>query len=405
MNALSKQNSSIEEWFDEKWKETPASFYGSIDLRDAGFKIAPVDTNLFPAGFNNLSLEFMSVYVQAVKKAVKNLYANAQNILLIPENHTRNIFYLENLVVLQKILISAGFNTKIGSLREDLTGIEEHRLSSGILQIFKLERDKDRLKLQDFYPDLVILNNDLSPGIPKILKDINQKIVPPVKLGWFNRLKSEHFKYYEAIIRDFSSKFAIDSWLLGTFFDYCRNISFHEGKNLTCLVSHAEDLFLMIHKKYKDYGIREEPFLVIKADMGTYGMAVHIIKHPQELYHLNRKQKNKMAYTKGGQPVSSAIIQEGVYSINTIHNTHAVAEPVTYLIGNRVIGGFYRGHHTKNSIGNLNTKGMFFSGFTKKETETLLNVACENKNFYAYNVISRLAFLAASHELNSLKEL
>jgi len=115
-----------------------------------------------------------------------------------------------------------------------------------------------------------------------------------------------------------------------------------------------------------------------------------------------------MAHTKGGQPVSSAIIQEGVYSINTIHDTNAVAEPVTYLIGNRVIGGFYRGHHTKKSIGNLNTKGMFFSTLTKKEMESLLNISFKNQTnekFYAYNVISRLAFLAASHELNSLKEL
>jgi glutamate--cysteine ligase len=27
----------------------------SVDLRNAGFKLAPVDTNLFPGGFNNLN--------------------------------------------------------------------------------------------------------------------------------------------------------------------------------------------------------------------------------------------------------------------------------------------------------------------------------------------------------------
>jgi oxygen-independent coproporphyrinogen-3 oxidase len=30
-----------------------------VDLRNAGFKLAPVDTNLFPAGFNNLNLDLI----------------------------------------------------------------------------------------------------------------------------------------------------------------------------------------------------------------------------------------------------------------------------------------------------------------------------------------------------------
>ena len=30
----------------------------SVDLRNSGFKLAPVDTNLFPGGFNNLNPGF-----------------------------------------------------------------------------------------------------------------------------------------------------------------------------------------------------------------------------------------------------------------------------------------------------------------------------------------------------------
>ncbi|MBD3727807.1 MAG: glutamate--cysteine ligase, partial [Moraxella osloensis] len=44
----------IESWFRCQFRSTPAPFYASVDLRNAGFKLAPVDTNLFPAGFNNL---------------------------------------------------------------------------------------------------------------------------------------------------------------------------------------------------------------------------------------------------------------------------------------------------------------------------------------------------------------
>ena len=45
----------IEHWFRQNWQEHTPPFYGSVDLRNSGFKLAPVDMNLFPGGFNNLS--------------------------------------------------------------------------------------------------------------------------------------------------------------------------------------------------------------------------------------------------------------------------------------------------------------------------------------------------------------
>jgi hypothetical protein len=40
---------AIERWFRLEWQEHTPPFYCSVDLRNAGFKLAPVDTNLFPA--------------------------------------------------------------------------------------------------------------------------------------------------------------------------------------------------------------------------------------------------------------------------------------------------------------------------------------------------------------------
>ena len=56
--AFLDNQEKIETWFKEQWQITPPPFYCSVDLRNAGFKLAPVDTNLFPAGFNNLNPEF-----------------------------------------------------------------------------------------------------------------------------------------------------------------------------------------------------------------------------------------------------------------------------------------------------------------------------------------------------------
>ena len=95
---------AIENWLREQWRKTPAPFYSSVDLRNAGFKLAPVDTNLFPAGFNNLSEDFIPLVVQAAQETLERLAPGCLRILLIPENHTRNNFYFENLFTLQDIL-------------------------------------------------------------------------------------------------------------------------------------------------------------------------------------------------------------------------------------------------------------------------------------------------------------
>ena len=46
---------AIERSFRLEWMEHTPPFYTSVDLRNAGFKLAPVDTNLFPGAFNNLT--------------------------------------------------------------------------------------------------------------------------------------------------------------------------------------------------------------------------------------------------------------------------------------------------------------------------------------------------------------
>src|SRR5471030_1801457 len=100
---------SIERWFRLEWQEHTPPFYCSVDLRNSGFKLAPVDTNLFPGGFNNLNPAFLPLCVQAVMSAVQRICPDTRRFLLIPENHTRNLHYLQNVAVLRRILEGAGF--------------------------------------------------------------------------------------------------------------------------------------------------------------------------------------------------------------------------------------------------------------------------------------------------------
>src|SRR5450755_2791760 len=98
---------TIEHWLRKQWLEHAVPFYASVDLRNSGFKLAPVDTNLFPGGFNNLSPEFLPLCVHAAMSAVQRICPDTRRFLIIPENHTRNLHYLQNVAVLRRILEGA----------------------------------------------------------------------------------------------------------------------------------------------------------------------------------------------------------------------------------------------------------------------------------------------------------
>ena len=94
----------IEGWFRNQCLKYPAPFYSSIDIRNSGFKIAPVDTNLFPAGFNNLDKNFEPLYISALSHALERQSVDIRKILLIGENHTRNQHYTNSLSVLSSFI-------------------------------------------------------------------------------------------------------------------------------------------------------------------------------------------------------------------------------------------------------------------------------------------------------------
>lgn len=398
---------AIEAWLREQWIETPPPFYSSVDLRNAGFKLAPVDTNLFPAGFNNLNSELMPFYVQAVQATIAEICPEVTQLLIIPESHSRNFFYFESLAMLCEILATAGFQTRIGSLDESLNESIEQSLPSGRrILIEPLRRKGDQVGVTNFFPCCVILNNDLSSGVPEALKDLKQTIMPSPLLGWARRLKSKHFNAYEKVAQEFSSQvLKIDPWLISLLFDHCPEVNFMKKEGEECLASRAESVLNQIKKKYAEYHIDEKPFLVVKADAGTYGMAVMMIQDPGELRHLNRKQRMRMSVTKGGVAVTKAIIQEGVYTFEMAGEASAVAEPVVYSFGRHVIGGFYRIHKNRRPNENLNAPGMDFIPLAFEEP---CNTPCvehskTTNRFYTYGIISRLACLACARELAVFK--
>ncbi|SBT06912.1 Glutamate/cysteine ligase [Candidatus Accumulibacter aalborgensis] len=397
----------IERWLRGQWQEHTPPFYGSVDLRNSGFKLAPVDMNLFPGGFNNLDASFLPLCVQAAVTLIDRICPDAKRLLLIPENHTRNLFYLQNVAQLAAILRLTGLEVRLGSLLPEIDKPTPIELPDGTTLLLEpLVRSRYRLGLAGFEPCAVLLNNDLSAGIPQILQNLHEQVVlPPLHAGWAVRRKSNHFAAYDEVAGDFARLVGIDPWRINPYFSVCDSVNFHERQGEECLAANVDAVLELIREKYKQYGIEEPPYVVVKADAGTYGMGVMTVKDAAQVTGLNRRQRNKMSVIKEGLAVSQVIIQEGVYSDEVVGSgkQEGVAEPVVYMIDRFVVGGFYRVHSGRGRDENLNAPGMHFERLAF-ETSCSLPDQCQDPDaapnrFYTYGVVARLAQLAASLEL------
>ena len=397
---------AIERWFRLEWMEHTPPFYTSVDVRNSGFKLAPVDTNLFPSGWNNLTPEMLPLAVQAAMAAIEKICPEARNLLVVPENHTHNTFYLSNLLQLKRIFHQAGLNVRFGSLNPEIKEPTTFDVPNGeTITIEPLIRTDRRLGLKDFDPCTILLNNDLSAGIPGMLEDLHEQfLLPPLHAGWSVRRKSRHFQAYEEVAKRFGKLLGMDPWLINPMYSTCGEVDFAEGVGMDCLRTNVDALLTKIRRKYKEYGINEKPFVVVKPDNGTYGMGIMTVRDVKDLEELNRKTKNKMSTTKGGQALTEVIIQEGVLTNERVND--AVAEPVVYMMDRYVVGGFYRIHAERGVDENLNAPGASFVPLAFADSGRLPQPgqkpgSSSPNRFYMYGVIGRLAMLAASYELEA----
>ena len=216
------------------------------------------------------------------------------------------------------------------------------------------------------------------------------------------RRKSNYFRCYDEVAEQFAQLIGVDPWTINPLFARCGMIDFREKLGEECLALNVDRLLSEIRDRYRERDIQQKPFVIVKADAGTYGMGIMTVRDASEVVGLSRKQRNKMAVVKEGLEVSDVIIQEGVPTYETIDQ--AVAEPVVYMIDRYVVGGFYRVHRQRGIDENLNAPGMEFVPLAFSNPCNLPNVQAEpgsstQNRFYCYGVMGRLALLAASIEL------
>ncbi|MGO4395954.1 glutamate--cysteine ligase [Variovorax sp. M-6] len=398
---------AIERWFRLEWMEHTPPFYSSVDIRNAGFKLAPVDTNLYPGGWNNLTQEMLPLAVQAAQAAIEKICPEARNLLVIPENHSRNTFYLANVAQLVRIFHMAGLNVRVGSIDPAIKSPKKIELPNGeTVCLEPVVRSKRRLGLKHFDPCTILLNTDLSAGTPGILEDLHEQyLLPPLHAGWSVRRKSNHFHSYEEVSKRFGKLLGIDPWLINPMYAKAADVSFATGQGIDVLTSHVDALLTKVRRKYKEYGINEKPFVVVKTDNGTAGLGVMTVRDAKEIEALVRRPRaSKSGVSREGQELGDLIVQEGVLTNERVHN--GVAEPVVYMMDRYVVGGFYRVHAERKPDENLNLPGASFVPLAFSESAHLPQPgakpgASAPNRFYMYGVIGRLAMVAASYELEA----
>lgn len=398
LSIFKNDKSLIDKWFKENSNSTKLIPYCSIDIRNSGFKIAPVDINLFPAGFNNISITSK----EEASKEFKNFFFQREKILLIIENHDRNLHYLQNALDIKKILEKSGKQVEIANfvnreLNKVLLPDNQIIEIDGIkIEYSDITTSKKLLtSTTNFQPDIILLNNDLSDGYPEILKNAEQKIFPNPNLGWFKRKKSLSFEIYSNITKKFCDTFQIDPWLLTPISSNLDNIDFKNEDDLQKIYTELKRIFNQIQQKYDQYKIDSKPYCFIKSNSGTYGMGIIVIENPDDIFTLNKKSRKDMDKGKSGIKIDSILIQEGIPSIEQFEG--ATSEKTIYLVNGKTIGGFYRYNKEKNEKTNLNSQGAMFKPLEKDEYSSplaeiiarLVNLTIiKETEFYTQNIIN-----------------
>ena len=395
---------AIERWFRLEWMEHTPPFYSSVDIRNAGFKLAPVGTDLYPGGWNHLTSTMLPLAVQAAMAAIEKICPEARNLLIVPHNDTTNTFYLANVAQLRRIFHMAGMNVRIGSIDPDIKKITDIRLPTGeSVRLEPVVRGKRRLGVKDFDPCTILLNNDLIAGVPGILEDIHEQyLLPPLHAGWPTRRKSRHFQSYEEVSKRFGKLIGVDPWLINPMFGKCGAVDLSTAAGRESLAGSADALLTKIRRKFKEYGINERPFVAIKADDRNTGMGIKMVRDAKDLHNLP-SFGGPSGVAKSPQAVE-LIVQEGVLTNERMHD--AVAEPVVYMMDRYVVGGFYRIHAGRGVEEDLCAPGSEFVPLAFADSAHLPQLgvtpgASAPNRFYMYGVIGRLAMLAASYELEA----
>ena len=360
---LEDKRVEITAWMKEKRSQVPIPIYGSVDVRDAGWKIGVVDANHFPAGFNNVSKENLMELANLFKEHVQRSHPSCKWVHIYPESHTRNPGYVENIASIKSMIEQAGFSCTVGS--PDLNEFGALNGLSGPLLLQSVRVDETgELEVDGDHPDLILLNNDLTDGAIPGVQSTN--ITPPPHMGWFRRRKSHHYEMLKPYVDEMASLLSIDPWHLMPDWFVSQNKCLTEEACKIKLAEEIDEFLDGLREKYATLGIDRQPTVVMKNDSGTYGLGIMMLTAGEQILNLSNRKANKLRYAKGGAEVENFLIQEGIPTALATE-TGETLEPVVYLVDGEAASWFYRINAKKSDMDNLNSPSARFENYEDAE--------------------------------------
>lgn len=384
-------------WYQSKLEGAYIPFYASFDIRDAGFKIGNVDGNIYPAGFNNICQTDKDNAPDIMEEFLKSQLPKTKSILLLSEDHLKNNFYWENIITIKDLLTEAGYKVEVGMLSPEIKdGVDLESFSGKTIHVEKVKSEAGRLVTKNGSSDLVISNNDFSNPYDDV--DFSKTIITPMReLGWYQRKKHNYFSHYNSLMAEFANLIGEDPWFFQVQTEHFSHFDIGDESSRQKLAAKVDGLIAKTQEKYKQHGIQEDAYVFVKNNSGTYGLGVIEARSGADVESWNYKSKKKMKAAKGGGGISEVIVQEGIPSVLT--NADATAEPVLYMVGSELVGGFLRTHGEKDPYQSLNSPGAVYKKLCLSDLKVRAE-GCVLENVYGW--VAKIGLLAISQEAEDL---
>ncbi len=390
---------AVHTWFSSYRKRLVLPFYSSVDVRDSHQKVASVDANLYPAGFNNICPADREQIPEIMAGYIQNFYeSGVKKIALITEEHTNNPPYWDNVATIENCLRLGGFEVRVCIPRE-FNGTAFLTAASGKkVEVYPSKPVGGNLVVgTDWQADLIISNNDFSQSYEDWGEGLQTPMNPAREMGWYQRKKSTHFKYYNQLANEFAKIIGIDPWVLTVRTETYSSHDILSDEGVQGLAKTVDAMILKIREDYKARHISEEPVIFIKNNSGTYGLGVSSVSSGQDVLAWNSKARKQMKVSKGKRSVEEVIIQEGIRS--AIRTDVGTAEPTIYMVGCDLVGGFLRAHAERSSEESLNSPGAVYQKLCVSD----LNINVEGKPMEnVYGWVARLSSLAIGLEIEEM---
>lgn len=385
------------EWFSAQVQRLAYPIYSSYDIRDSGYKITNVDANIFPAGFNNICNQDKEHAGALFKNYLDSHYGiETKNILLVTEEHTQNPYYWDNVATIHQLMQEAGREVRVAIPKELEAPLK--LISAKGIEVTVYSAIQTSSLFLEFKPDIVISNNDFSEAYEEWARTISFPMNPPRELGWYQRKKSRYFDHYNQMVNEFSKIAGIDPFIMRVETEIFTDFDIGSEESREQLAQKVDAFIARLKAEYLKRGMDQEPFVFVKNNAGTYGLAVIKVDKGDDVRQWTYKSRKKMKAAKGGRDVEEVIIQEGIPSV--VQSDGASAEPVIYMIGSDLAGGFLRTHGEKSATESLNSPGAVYKKLCISDL-ALSPEGCPKENVYGWS--AKLGLLSIAKEAEEMK--